>query len=123
MEGEKTTLIDADANLEGKLTGKDAQIMGRFRGEIELSGRLQLSEGSRVEARVIADAAEIGGEFKGDLVVRSLLLFEKAKTEGTLDAQTLVVREGAQINGAVNASGSSRGKPGAVPKQAGAISG
>jgi cytoskeletal protein CcmA (bactofilin family) len=52
---EKPTLIDADADIEGKLLGKDARIVGRFRGDIDLSGRLQLGEGCRVDAKVRAD--------------------------------------------------------------------
>lgn len=115
MEAEKISLIDSDANVEGKLTGKDARVLGRFKGEIELSGRLHVGEGARVDAKVLADAAEIAGEFKGELVVRSLLLLEKARVTGTLEAQTLAVREGAQINGAVSATGAQRGKPAVAP--------
>lgn len=111
MNGEKVTLIDTDADVEGKLKGKDARILGRFKGEIELTGRLQVGEAARVDAKVGADAAEISGEFKGELNVRSLILLEKARVTGTLDAQTLAVREGAQINGSVNASGAQKSRP------------
>lgn len=104
MEPEKlTTLIDADAEFEGKLTGKEARIMGRFRGEIHLKGRLHVGEGAQVEARVVAESAEIAGEFSGELKVNRLLLLEKAVISGNMDAQNLSVREGAQLNGAVNA--------------------
>ena len=103
MEGNTLTLIDADSDVEGKLKGKDARILGRFKGEIALSGRLVLGEGSRVEGKVVADVAEIAGTYKGDLNVRSLVLLDKGRAEGTLEAKTLAVREGAQINGSVNA--------------------
>jgi cytoskeletal protein CcmA (bactofilin family) len=112
MEGEKLTVIDAQTDVDGKLKGKDARILGRFRGEIDISGRLVLAEGSHVEANVKADAAEVGGEFKGDLTVRSLLLMEKARIEGKVDAQVLSVREGAQMNGTVSAG--SKGASGTV---------
>ena len=102
MEAEKPTVINAQGDFEGTLKGKDAQIFGRFRGDIELTGRLVLGEGSRVQARIVADAAEIAGEFRGDLKVRSLVLLEKGRVEGTLEAQTMAVREGAQLQGAVN---------------------
>ena len=52
---------------------------------------------------MVADSAEIAGEFKGELKVRSLILLEKGRLEGNLEAQSLAVREGAQLNGAVNA--------------------
>jgi cytoskeletal protein CcmA (bactofilin family) len=110
MDADKVTLIDADADVEGKLKGKDARIFGRFRGEVAVAGRLQVGEGSRVEAKVSADVAEIAGEYTGELNVRSLVLLEKARVSGTLDAQTLVVREGAQVNGSVNAGGAAKPK-------------
>jgi cytoskeletal protein CcmA (bactofilin family) len=124
MDAEKSTLIDADADVEGKLKGKDARVLGRFRGEVALSGRFHVGEGARVEAKVSADVAEIAGEYLGELNVRSLVLLEKARVSGTLDAQTLVVREGAQVNGAVNAGGSAKpklaaaGHPAPTPGQA-----
>ena len=102
MEADKPTVINAQGDFEGTMKGKDAQVFGRFRGDIELSGRLVLGEGSRVQARVVADAAEIAGEFRGELKVRSLVLLEKGRFEGTLEAQVMTVREGAHLNGAVN---------------------
>ena len=103
MDADKVTVIDADADVEGRLKGKDARVLGRFRGEVAVSGRFQVGEGSRVDAKVSADVAEIAGEYQGELNVRSLVLLEKARVSGTLDAQSLVVREGAQVNGSVNA--------------------
>jgi cytoskeletal protein CcmA (bactofilin family) len=101
MEADKRTVIDAQTDVEGTLKGKDAQVLGRFSGIIELTGRLILGEGSKVDAQVVADAAEIGGEFKGDLKVRSVVLLEKARVDATVDTQTITVREGAQLNGSV----------------------
>jgi len=112
MAEENVTVIDAQADVEGKLRGKDALVRGRFKGEIELSGRLQLGEGARVEATIKADAAEISGELKGDVKARSLILAEKARVQGTVDAKVLVVREGAWLSGSVTAGDTeSAGKP------------
>lgn len=113
-----TTVIDAQANVEGTLRGKDAQIMGRFKGEIEITGRLVMGDGSKVEAKVTADAVEIGGEYKGVLKARSLALHEKARVEGTVDAQSLSIREGAQLNGAVNAGAGRGGAAAVLPRPA-----
>jgi cytoskeletal protein CcmA (bactofilin family) len=115
MEGNKTTLIDAQADVEGKLKGKDAHILGRFRGEVEVSGRLLLGEGSRVDAKIAADLAEIAGEFKGEIVARMVLLDEKARVQGSVNAQVLVVREGAQLNGAVSAGTASKSRGTGTP--------
>lgn len=115
MDGDKTTLIDTAADVEGTLKGKDAQILGRFKGDVSLSGRVVIGEGSRVEAKVAADSAEIAGEFKGDVSARSVTLTEKARVQGSVEAQILVVREGAQLNGAVSSGGAVKPKPAAGP--------
>jgi cytoskeletal protein CcmA (bactofilin family) len=103
MADEKTTVIDAQADFEGKLKGRDAVILGRFRGEVAVSGRLVIGEGAKVEAAVAADTVEVAGELKGDVQVRSLVLAEKARVQGTARARVLVVREGAWLNGSVTA--------------------
>jgi cytoskeletal protein CcmA (bactofilin family) len=115
MNAEKSTVIDANADVEGKLRGKDAQILGHFQGEIELTGRLVMGEGSRVQAHVTADVAEIGGEFKGELKVRSLVLLEKGRIDGNVEAQNIAVRDGAQLNGSVNVGGAARHAVAAAP--------
>ncbi len=114
MADEKVTIIDAQADVEGKLKGKDAVVQGRFRGEITLTGRLVIADGARVEAAVSADALEIAGELKGDVRVRAFMLGEKARVQGTVEARVLVVREGAWLNGSVSA-GEQPAKPGSVP--------
>ena len=112
MTEDNVTVIDAQASVEGKLRGKDALVRGRFQGEIEVSGRLVLGEGSRVEATIKADAAEISGELKGDVRARNLILAEKARVQGTVEAKVLVVREGAWLNGSVSAGETDKpGKP------------
>lgn len=100
---DKVTVIDADTHVEGKLKGKDARILGRFKGEIELTGRLFTGEGSRVEATASVDSAEVAGEYNGELKARSLVLLEKASITGKLQTRSLAVREGAKINGGVDA--------------------
>jgi len=118
MDGEKGTLIDTDARFEGTLSGKDARILGRFKGDIEIKGRLVLGEGSVVEAKILADTAEIAGEFKGEIVAERLTFMEKARVTGTFDAKILSVREGAQMNGAVSAGESRKAQPQAAPQVA-----
>jgi len=117
MADDKATVIDAQADVDGKLKGKDAQIIGRFRGELELTGRLVLGEGARVDAKVQADAVEIAGEFKGEIKARTVTLAEKARVEASVDAQILVVREGAQLDGAI-ATGKGKAAAAAAPAPA-----
>lgn len=112
---ENTTVIGKEAEFEGKLKASDARILGKFKGELSIAGRLEVGDGARVDAKVQADSAEIGGEYKGDLAVRSLVLLEKARVEGSLEAQSLAVRDGAQVNGSISATGKPKaGVPQAV---------
>ena len=116
MADEKATIIDAQADMEGKLKGKDAVVYGRFRGEIALSGRLVLGEGAKVEAAVSADAVEVAGELKGDVRGKNVTLAEKARVQGTVEAKVLVVREGAWLSGSVSAGeAASKGAPAPTP--------
>jgi cytoskeletal protein CcmA (bactofilin family) len=110
---DEKTVIDTHGDVEGKLKGKDVHVLGRFRGEIEVTGRFLMGEGSKVDARIVADSAEIAGELKGEIKVRSLVLLEKSRIEGNVDTQVLNIREGAQLNGAVNT-----GAPAPAPKPA-----
>ena len=122
MEGDNTTLIDTQADVEGTLKGKDARILGRFKGDVALSGRVVIGESSRVEAKVTADSVEISGAFKGEVKARSVTLTEKARVEGTVEAQVLVVRDGAQLNGNVSSGGPAKAKPAGGPAP-GAVAG
>jgi cytoskeletal protein CcmA (bactofilin family) len=103
MADEKATIIDAQADVEGKLKGKDAVVLGRFKGEVAASGRFVVGEGARVEATVVADSVEVSGEVRGDVKARSVVLGEKARVQGTIEARVLIVREGAWLNGSVSA--------------------
>jgi cytoskeletal protein CcmA (bactofilin family) len=103
MNGQNSnaTLVDAQADIEGTLKGRDARILGRFKGEVEVSGQLVLGESSRVDANVRAGTAEVGGEFRGEIRAKVVTLTEKARFQGRIDAEKLAMREGARLDGDV----------------------
>jgi cytoskeletal protein CcmA (bactofilin family) len=101
MAEDKMTIVDAQAQLEGKLSGKDATVHGRVRGEVMLTGRLLIGEDGKVHASVAAEAVEIAGQLEGDVKARAVTLKETARVKGRIDAQSLVVREGAWLSGPV----------------------
>ena len=115
MAEDKTTIVDAQAQLEGKLTGKDATVHGRVRGEISLSGRLLVGEEGKVAATVAAESVEVAGHLEGDVKSRSVVLRETARVKGRIDAQSLVVREGAWLSGPVASGEAPREAPAAKP--------
>ncbi len=114
MAEDKTTIVDAQAQLEGKLSGKDATVHGRVRGEVALTGRLLIGEEGKVHASVAAESVEIAGQLEGDVRARAVTLKETARVKGRIDAQSLVVREGAWLSGPV-ASGEAPRESAAKP--------
>ena len=60
VEGEGITLLEKDAQFEGKLTfqGK-VQINGKFRGEIFSEGLLVIGEGAEIDAKIEIDTVII----------------------------------------------------------------
>jgi cytoskeletal protein CcmA (bactofilin family) len=112
MDGSNSaTVIDGLADIEGVLKGRDARILGTFKGEVDVSGQLVLGEASRVDATIKAGAAEVGGEFKGQIRAKNVTLTEKARVQGRIDAETLAVRDGARLDGEMNVG---QGAAGAV---------
>lgn len=109
------TFIDSETSIDGKISGKDATIAGKFKGEVNLTGSLVLSPTASVDATVQAELVEVGGDFSGKLTARKVVVLETGKVTGTLDAGQLVVREGAVLNGPVAAGkGPSGGSGGAI---------
>jgi cytoskeletal protein CcmA (bactofilin family) len=101
---EPATVIDAHGELEGLIKGRNVQILGRFKGEIAIAGRLVLGETARVEAKVTAERAEIAGALDGEVRARAVVITEKGRVKGSLDTQALIMKEGAVLNGTVSAA-------------------
>ena len=86
MAEERTTIVDAQAQLEGKLTGKDATVHGRVRGEISLSGRLLVGEDGRSPRAWRREPARSRGTSRRREGARSVVLKETARVKGRIDA-------------------------------------
>ena len=76
------TVIGSDSEFEGILSGSDAQVLGRFKGEILLTGKLSIGEGARVGGKVAADVVEVGGSLKGTLVTRAVRCTSRTRDTG-----------------------------------------
>jgi cytoskeletal protein CcmA (bactofilin family) len=61
-------LIGSRLAFRGEVNGEgDFQILGRFEGEISVSGRVWVGEGAQVDANITAAAIVIGGTVRGNL--------------------------------------------------------
>ena len=70
-----------------------------FRGDLKATGLVRILEGSQVNAKVEANAVEIGGRFQGNVHTESLRLLGPARATGTFHAKKLSVEEGGQLDG------------------------
>lgn len=109
-------VFGAEEVFSGTLHGQDLTVHGGFDGEVELKGRLRVTRGGRVRAKVKAMAVDLEGEFDGEIRTETLTVAETARARGTFVAKRLSVKEGALIEGAVNPPGEARtGTPVSTP--------
>lgn len=98
-------LIGKGITVRGEITGTgDLHVAGRMEGKVNLSGTLVVEDGAEVEADVAATAIVVGGQVRGNLMASARIeLLASGRIQGSCRARSLVVREGALLNGKVNA--------------------
>lgn len=104
-------IVSKGTNLKGTLTtSSDVRIAGTFDGEAKSESKVIVSSTGTIIGNVEAADADIAGTIDGEVRVASKLILRKtALVEGDIYAKTLLVEEGAQINGACNMGEESRG--------------
>ncbi|MBI3080162.1 MAG: polymer-forming cytoskeletal protein [candidate division NC10 bacterium] len=98
-------LIGKGITVRGEITGTgDLHVAGRMEGKVNLTGTFVVEAGAEVEADVNATAIVVGGQVRGNLMAASRIeLLPSGRLHGTCRARSLVVREGALLNGKVSA--------------------
>ena len=101
--GGLTAFIDQGSEFEGKLSFKDTvRIDGRFRGEITSENTLIVGESGEIEATIHSKTVAISGTVTGDIhATTKVVLHKTARVDGNIQADSLVVEDGAQLNGQV----------------------
>jgi cytoskeletal protein CcmA (bactofilin family) len=99
--GGLTAFIDQGSEFEGKLSFRDTvRIDGRFRGEITSENTLIVGECGEIEATISSKTVAISGTVTGDVVAKNKVVLHKtAVVDGNVEAPSLVVEEGATLNG------------------------
>lgn len=97
-------IVSKGTHLEGTLTTKnDVRIAGTLDGEAVSENKVIVSSSGKIEGNIKAVEADIAGTVDGEIRVDSKLVLRKsALVEGDIYAKSLLVEEGAQINGACN---------------------
>lgn len=89
--------------VKGEVSGEgDLQILGRFEGQLTLSGTVLIGEGAEVDANILATEIVIGGEVRGNLSATARVeILPTGALTGTLKSSSLTAAEGASLKGEV----------------------
>jgi len=116
--GGLSAFIDQGSEFEGKLSFRDTvRIDGRFRGEIASENTLIVGESGEIHATIRSNTVVVSGMVEGDIIAaRKVILHKTARVHGNLETPSLVVEEGAAMDGQIKMPGS-EGKGGlkAIP--------
>lgn len=95
-------MISEGTTVKGTLNTKnDIRIAGELEGEAKAKGKLIISSSGKIDGDVEAVDADIAGHLKGEIhVSNKLILRQSALVDGDIYTKSLLVEEGAQINGA-----------------------
>ena len=101
--GRRESIFGPGVNIEGKIEGDaDIRIGGKFKGDIQIKGDLNLDKGAKVSAKVQAANVTIGGELEGNVIAGAQVkLLESGQLVGDLKAATLTVVAGSRMRGHV----------------------
>lgn len=127
-ESGDTTVIGADSHFEGKLTfERAARINGKFDGEINGKGELQVAQNAKCKADVSAATIAVDGEIEGNVMADDTVkLNGSGVVKGDITAAKMNMQEGASFYGMCSvgpdaakgrsASKPSAGQPGGQPQ-------
>jgi cytoskeletal protein CcmA (bactofilin family) len=116
--GGLTAFIDQGSEFEGKLSFKDTvRIDGCFRGEIASENTLIVGESGEIEACIRSKNVVISGSVDGDVIAtQKVVLHKTGRVNGNIQTPSLVMEEGAWVNGQVKMSGGAEVKSAAKLK-------
>ncbi len=102
-----SAFIDQGSEFEGKLTFRDTvRIDGKFRGEITSENTLVIGDTGEIEATVRSNNVVVSGTVVGNIfAAQKLTLHKSARVEGDVEAATVVMEEGAHMNGRIAMKG------------------
>lgn len=101
--GGLSAFIDQGSEFEGKLSFKDTvRIDGRFTGEISSENTLIVGETGEIHATIRSKIVAVSGSVTGDIVAGTKVVLHKtACVHGNIETGSLVVEDGAEIDGQI----------------------
>lgn len=96
-------ILDVDASIQGNVVFKDPvnlKINGKFEGNLTTKGNLTIGDKAEINADIIGENIVISGRVFGDIIAeKSLKLMPPAKVIGNIRTPSLVIGEGALLQG------------------------
>ncbi|WP_020402268.1 bactofilin family protein [Gracilimonas tropica] len=94
-------ILSEGTKLKGDLNSQsDIRVGGTVEGEAVSKGKLIVTGNGRIIGNITSSDADIAGRVEGEVKVSNkLTLRESAIIDGNIYTKTLIVEEGAQING------------------------
>lgn len=94
-------MISEGTKLKGDLNSQnDIRVSGRVEGELASKGKLIITSSGRIEGNIKVKEADIAGKIEGEIrVANRLIVRQTAIIDGNIFTKSLLVEEGAQING------------------------
>jgi cytoskeletal protein CcmA (bactofilin family) len=101
QRGGDVTVIGQGAKLDGTVVAAGSlRIDGQVKGQINAEGDVMLSSSSQVEADIRAQNVSVAGRFKGSIIAKGKAeLARGGRVDGNVTCKTLVVEEGAILQG------------------------
>lgn len=98
--------------FKGEVGGEgQLRILSRLEGTITIAGSVHVGEGGEVQGKIQASEITVAGRVVGELLSPGRIAFlPTGRLQGSLRTRSLVVAEGAQLNGTIVA-----GRPDSLP--------
>jgi cytoskeletal protein CcmA (bactofilin family) len=112
-DGRAATVLGADASWSGTLrSDSDVHVEGRIEGTLEVRDTVYIAEHAAVSARVKARSVVVAGQFTGTVVCEGRLeVLPTGRVNGEVDVSSLIVHEGAIIDGKFRMRSPGAGQP------------
>lgn len=105
------TVIGEGAAIDGTVRSeRTIRVRGSVQGEVESQQRVIVEEGARVQARITGESVTVLGEVSGAIVCTGRVeIASTARVNGEVSAATLVIQEGAIVEGNLKMAGAGAG--------------
>jgi cytoskeletal protein CcmA (bactofilin family) len=94
------SVLGRAAHLVGKLQGQGAlSIQGTVRGDVSITGPLEIAEGASVKGNVTAESLDVFGTLEGDVHTRGpIAIGAEATVRGSLSGTSISIDPGARVS-------------------------